>query len=74
MSKNTLYANEIATAGRFLRETEDLELNLLARELMKPSYTHSERWSAFYDFLNEHYDINTIPDGVITGLAYYVEA
>lgn len=72
MSKNVLYMNEIATAGTFVREhSNDLGLKKLIEDLKHPYYTHSDRWSIIYDYLNEHYD--NLPDGVVTGLSYYVE-
>ena len=73
MSKNSLYANEIATAHQFVIEhNTDIKLqNFLHDMRYKTDLTHSDRWSLCYNFLKENYPAAT--GSIVTGLAYYLE-
>lgn len=72
MSKNPLYANEIATANLFIVEHSwDTNFMNLLSQLKDKSYTHSDRWSIIYDYMKDNYSID---DGrLITGLSYWIE-
>lgn len=71
MSKN-LYANEIASAYRFVLEhNNDLKLLCFMATMRDRYISHSERWSACYDFLKENYPEAT--GTIVTGLTYYLE-
>ena len=56
MSKNPLYANEIATAHQFVIEhNTDIKLqNFLYDMRFKKNLMHSDRWSLCYNFLKEN--------------------
>lgn len=73
MSKNPLYANEIATAFQFVLEhNDDVEfMAFLADIRNREDLIHSDRWSLIYDYLDEHYPQAT--GAIVTGLSYYVE-
>ena len=73
MSKNPLYANEVATAYQFIIEhNTDIKLqNFLHNMRYRTDLTHSDRWSLCYDFLKKHYPAAT--DSIVTGLAYLLE-
>ena len=73
MSKNLLYANEIATAHQFVIEhNTDIKLqNFLYDMRFRKDLMHSDRWSLCYDFLKENYPAAT--DSIVTGLVYYLE-
>ena len=72
MSKNKLYANEIATAYKFLMDNKsDLKLQNFIKDMQNKNMIHSDRWSICYDFLNENYP--NIDSSIVTGLAYYLE-
>ena len=69
--KNTNYANEIATANQFVIEhNTDTELMNFLKQLENPIYSHSDRWSQIYDYMEEHYPSAT--GSLITGLSYWV--
>ena len=53
MSKNPLYANEIATAHQFvIAHNTDVRLqNFLHDMRFRTDLTHSDRWSLCYNFL-----------------------
>jgi len=73
MSRNILYANEIATAHKFVVDHgSDAELQCFLYELrFRKDLTHSDRWSLCYDFLKENYPEAT--GSIVTGLSYWVE-
>lgn len=72
MSKNPLYANEIATAYQFILEhNNDIELMNFMAEMRNPALMHSDRWSLCYDWLKFHYPNAT--GTIVTGLVYYCE-
>ena len=73
MSKNPLYANEVATAYQFVIEhNTDIKLqNFLYDMRFRKDLMHSDRWSLCYNFLNENYPEAT--GTIVTGLAYYLE-
>ena len=73
MSKNPLYANEIATAHQFVIEhNDDCEfLEFLAEIRERKDLTHSDRWSLIYDYMQRSYPAAT--GSIVTGLAYYLE-
>lgn len=73
MSKNPLYANEIATANKFILDHSfDLELKNFINEMIGKQYlTHSDRWSICYDWLSEHYPEDY--KNIVTGFTYYLE-
>lgn len=69
--KNYNYANEIATANQFIIEhNTDTELMNFLKQLESPIYSHSDRWSRIYDYMEEHYPSAT--GSLITGLAYWI--
>lgn len=72
MSKNPLYTNEISTAYKFLVDNKnDIILQNFVNDMQTKKMSHSDRWSACYDFLTENYPkVNSI---IITGLTYYLE-
>ena len=73
MSKNPLYANEVATAYQFILEhnTDTKLQNFLHDMRFRKDLMHSERWSLCYNFLKENYPETT--GTIVTGLAYYLE-
>ena len=73
MSKNLLYANEIATAHQFVIEhNTDIKLqNFLYDMRFRKDLMHSDRWSLCYGFLKKNYPAAT--GSIVTGLAYYLE-
>ena len=73
MSKNPLYANEIATAYQFvIAHNTDIKLqNFLYDMRFRKDLMHSDRWSLCYNFLKENYPAAT--GSIVTGLAYYLE-
>ena len=73
MSKNPLYANEIATAYQFVLEhNTDVELQSFLHDMrFRKDLIHSERLSLCYDFLKENYPEAT--GTIVTGLTYYLE-
>ena len=73
MSKNPLYANEVATAYQFVIEhNTDIDfMNFLRETRENKNLIHSDRWSLCYDYLSEHYPAAT--GSIVTGLAYYLE-
>ena len=73
MSKNPLYANEVATAYQFVLEhNTDIDFMNFLREIREnKNLIHSDRWSLCYNYLAEHYPAAT--GSIITGLAYYLE-
>ena len=73
MSKNPLYANEIATAHQFvIAHNTDIKLqNFLYDMRFRKDLMHSDRWSLCYNFLKENYPGTT--GTIATGLAYYLE-
>lgn len=65
------FEEEKLIAKNFEINANDSELDALLLRLESRKYTHSDRWSIIYDFIQENY-----PDAdsqVITGLAYLVE-
>ena len=60
MSKNPLYANEIATVNIFIIEDYDF-LELSAEIRKRKDLIHSDRWSLIYDYM---------PDLLSRGLGY----
>lgn len=73
MSKN-LYANEIATANRFITEhSNDNKLIEFIGEVSgrRRFYTHSDVWSMCYDFLTENYP-EVATGSLVTGFAYWL--
>lgn len=71
MSKNPLFANEIATADLFIKENiRDYDLKFLIDRLQDRDLLHSDRWSMAYDFLHENYPGR---ESLATGIAYYCE-
>lgn len=69
---NTNYAPEIATANQFVIDHKyDTKLMGILREASSSQYSHSERWSMIYDYIEEHYPGAT--RSVVTGLAYRCE-
>ena len=74
MSKNVLYANEIATANRFVIEhaAEPVLQEFLAQIRDMSWLPHSERWSRCYDFLTKKYPECT--GSLATGLSYWLES
>ena len=73
MSKNPLYANEVATAYQFILEhnTDTKLQNFLHDMRFRKDLMHSKRWSLCYNFLKENYPETT--GTIVTGLAYYLE-
>ena len=73
MSKNSLYANEIATAHQFVIEhNTDIKLqNFLHNMRFRKDLIHNDRWSLCYNFLKENYYEAT--GTIVTGLAYLLE-
>ena len=73
MSKNLLYANEIATAHQFvISHNTDIKLqNFLHDMRFRKDLMHSDRLSLCYDYLAEHYP--AAAGSIVTGLAYYLE-
>lgn len=73
MSKNTLYANEIATANQFILEHDnDYNLICFLKSMKDPDLIHSDRWSLIYDYISEHYPA-AAAGSIVTGLAYWCE-
>ena len=73
--KNPNYLNEISSAAKFIEEHNyDGELRTFIYNLMHntDNFTHSDRWSMIYDWMQEHYPEAT--GSLITGLCYYVES
>ena len=60
MSKNPLYANEIATVNIFIIENYDF-LEISAEIRKRKDLIHSDRWSLIYDYM---------PDLLSGGLDY----
>ena len=73
MSKNPLYANEVATAHQFIIDhNTDIELQCFLHDMrFRKDLMHSDRWSMCYDFLKKHYPEAT--GTIVTGLAYWLE-
>lgn len=72
MSRNPLYANEMATAHQFIVEhNSDIDFIGFLEKMKDPNLMHSDRWSLIYDYMAEHYPSET--GSLITGLAYYIE-
>ena len=74
MSKNPLYANEVATAHQFVIEhNTDIELMNFLRQVQNDiDRSHSSHWSKIYDYIMEKYPEYST-GGLITGLSYYIE-
>ena len=74
MSKNPLYANEIATAHQFVIDhNDDCELMNFLRQVQNDmDRSHSSHWSKIYDYITEKYPEYST-GGLITGLSYYIE-
>ena len=69
---NTNYTLEIATANQFIIDHNyDAELLDFMRQMKKPFYSHSDRWSKIYDWIAEHYPEAT--GTLVTGLTYLTE-
>lgn len=65
------YEEEKLIAKEFKLNANDSKLDTLLLQLESKQYTHSDRWSIIYGFIQENY-----PDAdsqIITGLAYLVE-
>ena len=74
MSKNPLYANEIATAHQFIiAHNDDCELMNFLRQVQNDmDRSHWSHWSKIYGYMTEKYpEYSTV--GLITGLSYYIE-
>lgn len=73
MSKNSLYANEIASAHLFVIEhNNDIDFMNFLREMKENrDLLHSDRWSLIYDYMKENYP--EVTGSIVTGLAYWVE-
>lgn len=72
MGKNILYANEIASANKFVIEhSSDYDFRIFMEKMKNPSLSHSARWSCIFDYFKEHYP--EASGSIITGLAYYLE-
>ena len=73
MSKNPLYANEVATAYQFVLEhnTDTKLQNFLHDMRFRKNLMHSDRWSLCYNFLQENYPEAT--GTIVTGLTYLLE-
>ena len=72
--KNINYKNEIASAAKFIHDHNyDGDLRTFLYEMMNNTdgWSHSDRWSAIYDWMHEHYPEAT--GSLITGLTYYTE-
>ena len=66
------YKKEKALAKKFIKNHNyDIKLIATLSELQDNYYTHSDRWSFIYDYLEEHYPGAT--SDLITGLTYYIE-
>ena len=74
MSKNPLYANEVATAHQFIIDhNTDVELQCFLHDMrFRKDLMHSDRWSMCYDFLKKHYPEAT--GTIVTGLSYWLES
>lgn len=74
MSKNSLYANEIASANNFIiSHSKESKLQRFL-DKMKEDYSwlsHSDRWSMCYDFLDENYP--EVTGTIVTGMTYWLE-
>ena len=71
---NSNYAPEIASAHQFIiNHSYDGDLRTFIYDMQNntDNWTHSERWSAIYDWMQEHYPQET--GTLITGLTYFVE-
>lgn len=70
---NTNFAPEIAMANRFVIEhNNDIDFIQFMRRMEETEMMHSARWSAIFDYMEEHYPGTT--GSMITGLCYYAEA
>lgn len=72
--KNTNYAPEMYRANEFiLNHSYDGDLRAFLYEMTynTEGWSHSDRWSVIYDWMQEHYPEAT--GSLITGLTYYVE-
>ena len=74
--KNTNYKSEMASAHKWILEhNNDLELQLFLNQLREavnnPTFSHSDRWSITYDWMQEHYP--EVTGSIVTGLAYWCE-
>lgn len=73
MGKNVLYANEIASANKFIIEhNADYGFKTFLEDLKNPALSHSARWSLAFDYMYEHFPEDATGT-LITGIAYYVE-
>ena len=71
--KNTNYANEIASANRFVIEhNNDIDFMTFLRKMEEANISHSTRWAEVYDYMYEHYPAAT--GSLITGLVYWIES
>ena len=71
---NSNYAPEIASAAKFIQDhSYDGDLRTFLYEMMHNTkgWSHSDKWSAIYDWMQEHYPEAT--GSLITGLCYYIE-
>lgn len=71
---NSNYKNEIASAAKFLCDhSYDGELRTFIYEMMENTdgWSHSERWSEIYNWMQIHYPDAT--GSLITGLTYCCE-
>lgn len=72
---NSNYKNEIASAHKFLIDHSydgDLRHFIIQMEANSDLYSHSEKWSIIYDWMQKHYPEAT--GSLITGLCYYCES
>lgn len=72
--KNTNYAPEIYSANEFILSHSydgDLRTFICKMQHETNGWSHSDRWSAIYDWMQEHYP--EVTGSLITGLTYYVE-
>ena len=71
---NSNYAPEIASAYKFLIDHNydgDLRHFIVQMQTNSDLYSHSERWSIIYDWMQEHYPEAT--GSLITGFTCYCE-
>lgn len=74
MSKNPLYANDIATANKFVIEhNDDVEfMEFLAEMRDRRDLMHSDRWALIYEYMERSFP-EAATGTIITGLAYWIE-
>jgi hypothetical protein len=73
--KNINYMPEIASAHQFIiNHSYDGDLRTFIYEMQHNAtdWSHSDRWGAIYDWMQEHYPEAT--GSLITGLCYYCES